>query len=130
MSDSPEIWVAFARTFSMLFLVLALLILAFYLIKRFSEAKGARGNKNYIRVLATHHLSPKEKLMLIHVPGETLLVGITPAHINKITTIDQQIELPEIEPGPSSRFSEFLSRKIGQTAVGRTKKGPVKEQVS
>jgi len=115
MSNSSDIWLAFARTFSMLFLVLALLILAFYLIKRFSEKKGINGNKEFINVLSVHHLSPKEKLILLNVAGETLLIGVTPNNISKISKIEKEIPLPDKSAAPSLGFSDFLAQKLGRS---------------
>lgn len=42
MSGDTDIWLAFARTFGMLFIVLALVVLAFYLFRKFSGL-GAGG---------------------------------------------------------------------------------------
>lgn len=112
MNTSSEIWVAFARTFSVLFLVLALLILAFYLIKKFSTAKGVKGSKNFIKVLCVHHLSPKEKLVLVDVLGDTLLIGVTPANISKISSFEKQIDLAVEGNETSTRFSDFLTQKL------------------
>ncbi len=122
MSNTSEIWVAFARTFSMLFLVLALLILAFYLIKRFMENRGVKGKQEYIKVLSVHHLSPKEKLILLDVVGETLLVGVTPHQISKISKIEKEIPLAQDESDSPFQFSDFLSRKMGRsiTKTGNT----------
>lgn len=115
MNQTSDIWFAFARTFSMLFLVLALLILAFYLIKRFSENRAGKGNKDYIKILSVHHLSPKEKLILVNVLGETLLIGVTPSQISKISKVDQPVHLPEESSSQPFEFSDFLSRKLGKT---------------
>lgn len=98
----------------MLFLVLALLILAFYLIKRFSENRAGKGNRDYIKVLSVHHLSPKEKLMLVNVLGETLLIGVTPSQISKITKLDDAVELPEESESNSFNFSDLLAGKLGK----------------
>jgi flagellar protein FliO/FliZ len=115
MNTSSDIWLAFVRTFSMLFLVLALLILAFYLIKKFSTAKGAKGSKDFIQVLCVHHLSPKEKLVLVNVLGETILIGVTPNNISNISSIKKDIDLSIDENSSSSKFSEFLAQKIGKS---------------
>ncbi len=96
----------------MLFLVLALLIFVFYLIKKYSNSKGLKGGKNYIKILTIHHLSPKEKLVLLDVLGETILVGVTQSNITKISTFDKKIDLPvdtEVQP---SKFSDFLGQKL------------------
>ncbi len=99
----------------MLFLVLALLILAFYLIKRVSKKRGINGNKEFIHILSVHHLSPKEKLILLNVAGENLLIGVTPNNISKITKIDKEIKLSEQKIKPSFQFSDFLSQKLGNS---------------
>ncbi len=132
MNQSSDMWLAFVRTFSMLFIVLALLILAFYLIKKISRARRSQGKKDDIRILSVHHLSPKEKLVLLDVLGDTLLIGVTPSHISKISTLSRKStqrispesssntnEKPEPESdspaqSPSqSLFSQFLVRKLG-----------------
>lgn len=128
MNSSSDIWVAFARTFSMLFLVLALLILAFYLIKKFSTARGAGGNKNFIQVLSTHHLAPKEKLVLLNVMGDTILIGVTPANISKIASFENQIDFSSQGTDPSFKFSDFLGRKLGGSFKEKASVVPGKEE--
>lgn len=115
MSTSTDIWVAFARTFSMLFLVLALLIFAFYLIKKVSTAKGGKGSKEFIKILSVHHLSPKEKLVLVNIPGQTLLIGVTPAQISKISRLETDIEVSRSGKDTPFKFSDFLSQKLGNS---------------
>jgi len=115
MNTSSEIWIAFARTFSMLFLVLAVLILLFYLIRKFSTIKGFKGGKDYIRLVCVHHLSAKEKLVLVDVMGDVILLGVTPQSITKISSVDYPVESPNNENKAASfRFSDFLSRKLGR----------------
>ncbi len=112
MSSSSDIWMAFGRTFGMLFLVLALLIFVFYLIKKYSNSKGLKGSKNYIKTLTIHHLSPKEKLVLLDVLGETILVGVTQSNITKISTFDKKVDLPADTEDQPLKFSDFLSQKL------------------
>jgi flagellar protein FliO/FliZ len=115
MNTSSDIWFAFIRTFSMLFLVLALLIFAFYLVKKFATARGVKGSKDFIRVLCVHHLSPKEKLVLVNVLGETILIGVTPNNISNISSIQKDIDFSIDETQASSKFSDFLAQKIGKS---------------
>ena len=114
MSSTSDIWLAFARTFSILFVVLALLILVFYMIRRLTNARGAKGARTYISVLGIHHFSPKEKLALVNIMGKTVLIGITPNQISKLTTIDADIDLPLEENKEKLKFSSFLSKKLSQ----------------
>ena len=119
MSNTSDIWFAFARTFSVLFVVLALLILVFYLIKRMSASKGSSGGRNLIQVLSIHHLSPKEKLVLVDVPGKTLLVGVTPSKISALTTLDEDADIETKKESAPVNFSQFLSQKLA-TSLGKT----------
>ena len=113
MNTSSEIWIAFARTFSMLFLVLAVLILVFYLIRKLSTMKGLKGGKDYIRLVCVHHLSAKERLVLVDVMGDIILLGVTPQSITKISSVDLPIDSSNNGHKSTFRFSDFLSRKIG-----------------
>jgi flagellar protein FliO/FliZ len=112
MNTSSDIWIAFARTFSMLFLVLALLILVFYLIKKLSTAKGVKGGKDFIKVLSIHHLSPKEKLVLLNVLGDTIMIGVTPTNISKISSFEKKIDFSNDGNEASFKFSDFLTQKL------------------
>jgi flagellar protein FliO/FliZ len=90
LSADSGIWLAFARSFGMLFMVLALLLLVFYLMKRFMGARGANTNRDLIRVLTVHHISPKEKLILVNVLDETILIGVTPNQISTLKVMEKQ----------------------------------------
>lgn len=113
MMSGSEIWIAFGRTFSVLLVVLALLIFVFYLIKRFSMIKGSNGADSLIRVLGMHHLSPKEKLVLLDVLGEKILIGVTPNRISSLSTIQTDKEFPEHGQKEKFRFSDCLARSFG-----------------
>lgn len=115
MNSDADIWFAFARTFGMLFMVLALLILGFYLIRRFSLSQGLNNSRDLIRVLAVHHLSPKEKLVLVTVLEETILIGVTPSQISKIAVLDKDADIPVPKPAADTVFSGLLSRALGKT---------------
>ncbi|MCA1786281.1 MAG: flagellar biosynthetic protein FliO [Desulfotignum sp.] len=110
---------AFARTFGMLFMVLALLLLGVYLVRRFAGIKGVKNSRELIRVLAVHHLSPKEKLVLVKVLEEIILMGVTPSNITKIAVLDKNTDLPaqasQDNPGFSRILAKTLDRSIFKT---------------
>ncbi len=116
MTSTPEIWTAFLKTSVMLFFVIALLVLVFYFIKRFSAARGIKGSDKFIRTLCVHYLSPKEKLVLIDVLGEKILIGVTTQNITRISTINGEFEsdkkFDEEDNNAVSGFSGFLAKAV------------------
>lgn len=127
MNTDTDIWLAFARTFGMLFVVLAVFLLAFYLFRRFSGVAGGKGSRNLIQVLAVHHLAPKEKLVLVSVLKENILIGVTPQGISKLAVLDNDPldndpldNDPDIELVPqktNAGFSDLLNRTLNRGAA-------------
>ncbi len=115
MNPDTDIWMAFARTFGMLFMVLALLLLGLYLVRRFSGIKGMKNSRQFIQVLAVHHLSPKEKLVLVKVLEEIILMGVTPSNITKIAVLDKNTDLPALASHDSPGFSRILAKTLDRT---------------
>jgi len=115
MNSDADIWMAFARTFGMLFMVLALLLLGLYLVRRFSGIKGMKNSRQFIQVLAVHHLSPKEKLVLVKVLEEIILMGVTPSSINKIAVLDKNSDLPAPVSGDNPGFSGILAKALDRS---------------
>lgn len=75
------------KTVAMLFIVLGLLVVVLYVMKRFLLfRRGAKGN-SFIKVLSSFHLSPKERIDVIEISGEKIVLGITPGNINFLTKI-------------------------------------------
>jgi len=133
LSADSDIWFAFARSFGMLFMVLALLLLVFYLMKRFMAAKGGNTNRDLIRVLTVHHLSPKEKLILVNVLDETILIGVTPNHISTIKVMEKQVDASPVSQGAVSKnsgsgFSDLLNRTLNRPSPKSQKNGSQKNE--
>ena len=105
-------WVEFAKSFGMLFAVLAFFLLALYLVRRFSGRFGTKGSVELITVLSIHHLSPKEKLMLVSVQDESLLIGVSPAGISSLGRFGKAqktvLEPSETAPGFQSLLKKSL----------------------
>ncbi|MBF0204636.1 MAG: flagellar biosynthetic protein FliO [Desulfamplus sp.] len=93
MEHSTDIWAAFFKTGAMLLFVIASLLFLIYLLKRFSNLKLIKSRQDNIKVLEVHHFSPKEKVVLIEVMGETLLLGITSQNIQTLAIIDKKIDV-------------------------------------
>ncbi len=124
MNTDSDIWLAFARTFGMLFMVLALLLVVFYLLRRFLAARGGNSSRDFIKVLTVHHLSPKEKLVLVNVLDETILIGVTPNQISKIKVMEKGVDFPRGSKPSDSGFSDLFTRTLNRSSLGSQKSGP------
>jgi len=108
----------------MLFVVLAVFLLALYLFRRFSGVAVGKGSQNLIQVLAVHHLAPKEKLVLVSVLKENILIGVTPQGISKLAVLDNDPMDNDFELVPQKTkagFSDLLNRTLNRgTADAKT----------
>ena len=125
MISHPDLWGAGLKTVSMLCIVVAILILVLFLVKRFLYLKGGLGHGQFIRILSSHHVTPKERIALIDVVGEKIVIGITPENITFLTKIEKPEALDRIESletagTPHGLFAGFLSSSLkGKGIHGR-----------
>ena len=112
----------------MLFMVLALLLLVFYLLKRFLAARTGSTTRDLIKVLTVHHLSPKEKLILVNVMDETILIGVTPNQISTLKVMDKSVDVSCVsertpDSNSDSGFPDLLKRTLDQSSTDFKKNG-------
>jgi flagellar biosynthetic protein FliO len=87
-TSQPDLLGATLKTFTTLCVVLGLLILTLYLIKRFFYLRNSRSDEKLIKVIATSHLAPKVRIALIEIMGEKLVVGVSQENIRFLTKIE------------------------------------------
>ncbi len=75
------------KTMAMLFIVLGFLILVLYLVKKFILPKGKAQGDMLIKVLSTLHLSSKERVEVIEISGEKIVLGVAPGSISFLTKL-------------------------------------------
>jgi len=75
------------KTTAMLFLVLGLLVLLLYIMKRFLFLRRGPKGDRLIKVLSSHHLSPKERIEVIEISGEKIVLGVTASNISFLTKL-------------------------------------------
>jgi|GEM_PF-799057 len=114
MNTPGDMWMEFGKSFGMLFAVLFLFLLILYLVRRFSGRFGNNGPTALIQVLSVHHLSPKEKLLLVAVQDESILIGISPAGISSLARFDTLPEATAASPGPAinAKFQNLLKKSL------------------
>ncbi len=76
------------KTAAMLFIVLGLLVLVLYLMKKFLFLRRESKGDLAIKVLSSLHLSAKERIEVIEISGERIVLGIAPGNIRYITKLN------------------------------------------
>ena len=105
----------------MLLVVLGVLLLVLWLIRRYSSLHSAGGQQGIIRMVASMYVAPKERIALVDVLGEKLLIGITTQQISFLARIEDDKDLcssPAAED-TGGFFKALLRRKL-QTTPGST----------
>ncbi len=72
-----------------LIIVLALIYLVVYILKRYSYPGGS-GQSDLIKVVSFSYLRAKEMLYIVKVGERLLLLGVTPNNINLITELKEE----------------------------------------
>lgn len=76
------------KTLGMLFVVLGFLFMVLVLIKKYFIPKRKVKGELSINVLSSLHISPKERIEVIEVSGQRIVLGITPGRINLLTKLE------------------------------------------
>jgi flagellar protein FliO/FliZ len=103
----PELINTGLKTIAMLFIVLGVLIFVLYIMKKFMLPKKIGKGELIVKVVSSLHLSPKERIEVIEISGERIVVGITPGSINFLTKIGRHKErngnIENAEKDPENR---------------------------
>ena len=76
------------KTVAMLFVVLGFLLLVLFLMKKYLLSRRSIRGDALIKILSSLYLSPKERIEVIEVSGERIVVGITPGNISFLTKLN------------------------------------------
>lgn len=95
--------------------VLALVFISAWLLRRVSQ--GSFGASSHMQVLATLPMGTRERLVLVEVGGQQLLLGITATTINTLHAFEQ----PVITATEKANPSDFASKIREVMAKGMVK---------
>lgn len=94
-----------------LLLVIGLIFLLAWLMRRVQQI-GPRGGK-VIKVLASQALGPRDRLVLVQVGSEQILLGLSPGRISALHVMNEPVHLPDGEPA-SAEFAQRLMELLGK----------------
>ncbi|WP_172437617.1 flagellar biosynthetic protein FliO [Acidithiobacillus marinus] len=114
-TGSPFSWMAIMQLFAALLFVLAIFFVVIWMLKRFQP--GSLGSTaGALRVIGSLPLGARERLLLVQVGEQQLLLGVTPTGIHLLHTLETP--LPETTSQSATAFASWL-----RTAMERRKQG-------
>lgn len=92
------------------FIIIALIGTSYYFVRRYKVSNTVNKSNMKIKVLTQHYLGPKKSLAIVHVAGESILIGVTDQNISMIKSlslIDDEVpvEMPQT-------FSESIAKNM------------------
>ena len=128
--DSISFFWSFFKMLSSLAVVIAMMIAAMYVIKKyFYQSPSAANGNAMIDIISTCHLGPKNSFMLIEVLGQVLLVGVSNHDMSVLAAIKDPEALDKLKSlrahkaffpvsDPFSRYKSLV-RNLGRMRKDR-----------
>jgi flagellar protein FliO/FliZ len=89
-----------------LLLVLGLIFFLAWLLRRVQQA-GPAGKGQVIELIGSRALGPRDRLMLVQVGNEQILLGLSPGTITALHVLKEPVQVPT---GPEKATPEFAQR--------------------
>jgi len=93
-----------------LILIVALIFLLAWVVKKFNL--NQQSHSGLIRIIAGLSIGTRDRIVLLQVGEEQILLGLTPGRIEKLHTLAQPLEAMG-EPAPSGSFASKINRLMG-----------------
>lgn len=108
-SESSLTWMALGKTSLALIVVLVLILGCAWLLRRVQQGQGYGSIP--IRVIGSQVVGQRERIMVVDVEDQRLVVGVTPSSINLLTQLEQK-PLPEAAPLLKGSFAERFQQAL------------------
>ena len=109
-------------------ILLALAGTSFYFVRKYRTSNTINKSNMQIKVLSQHYLGPKKSLAIIHVAGESMLVGITDTNISMIKSLSLIDD--EVPANVPNTFSDTLTKADATAATAATARHELDEEFS
>jgi len=128
--ESISFFWSFFKMLVALAIVIALMIGAMYLLKKyFYQPSAAIHGNAMIRIISTYHLNPKNSILLVDVLGQVMLLGVSNHQMSILGTITDPEALENVKnihlsqktipvSDPLTRYKSLL-RNIGPMRKGK-----------
>lgn len=110
-----------AKALMSMLIVLILTGSGYYFVRRYKFSNTINKSNMQIKVLSQHYLGPKKSLAIIHVAGESILVGVTDHNISMIKSLSLiDDEVPATLPNHFGQTMEKVEAASGGAPVVTT----------
>ncbi|MCP3751072.1 flagellar biosynthetic protein FliO [Pseudomonas sp. SBB6] len=101
-----------------LLLVLGLIFFLAWLLRRVQNA--APGSGQVIEILGSRSLGPRDRLLLVQVGKEQILIGHSPGTIEALHVLAEPVEVPVSARQATPEFAQRLMELMGKDQKGRS----------
>lgn len=95
-----------------LLLVIALIFFLAWLVRRIQQTLPVSGSQQVISLLASQALGPRDRLLLVQVGKEQILLGLTPGTIVPLHVLQEPVEISKPEGSLSTAFAQRLAKAL------------------
>ncbi|AEV61599.1 flagellar biosynthetic protein FliO [Pseudomonas ogarae] len=95
-----------------LLLVLGLIFFLAWLLRRVQQA-GPAGKGQVIDIIGSRALGPRDRLVLVQVGNEQILLGLSPGTITALHVLKESVQVPSAEQA-SPEFAQRLMELLGK----------------
>ncbi|MGZ3725289.1 MAG: flagellar biosynthetic protein FliO [Pseudobdellovibrio sp.] len=127
-----------AKALMSMVIVAILLATSYYFVRKYKFSNKINKSNMQIKVLSQHYLGPKKSLAIVHVAGESILIGVTDQNISMIKSLSLIDD--EVPANLPNTFGQTLAvaeaapvaapAATTGTAAGKTKQYELEEEFS
>jgi flagellar protein FliO/FliZ len=96
-----------------LLLVLGLIFFLAWLLRRVQHA-GPAGKGQVIELIGSRALGPRDRLMLVQVGNEQILLGLSPGTITALHVLKEPVQVPRATEKATPEFAQRLMELMGK----------------
>ncbi|MFJ2715273.1 MULTISPECIES: flagellar biosynthetic protein FliO [unclassified Pseudomonas] len=96
-----------------LLLVLGLIFFLAWLLRRVQQA-GPAGKGQVIDIVGSRALGPRDRLMLVQVGNEQILLGLSPGTITALHVMKEPVQVPDTSEKATPEFAQHLLKILGK----------------
>ncbi|MHA3738341.1 flagellar biosynthetic protein FliO [Pseudomonas sp. Eth.TT006] len=96
-----------------LLLVLGLIFFLAWLLRRVQQA-GPAGKGQLIELISSRALGPRDRLVLVQVGNEQILLGLSPGTITALHVLKEPVQVPDTSEKATPEFAQHLLKILGK----------------